>query len=85
MTTFRFTKQAEKMLRKIDAAAQERIREKLTTLKLHPNIRSLFKWVIDLDPATHRLRIGEYRLLIRDSGTEEIIVLKIGHRSSIYR
>lgn len=34
----------------------------------------------------HRLRIGDYRVILRiDHERQEILVVRIGHRSTVYR
>ncbi|MFH0769803.1 MAG: type II toxin-antitoxin system RelE/ParE family toxin [Candidatus Peregrinibacteria bacterium] len=85
MNTFCFTKKAKRLFLKWDAATQQRIREKLQELKKHPAIFSVLEPMIDMDPATHRLRIGDYRLLLRDENDGMFLVLKVGHRREIYR
>lgn len=81
---FVFTNYAKKQFLKLDLKAQNRIKDKLTILKndallLNQNIRP----VINLNPITHRVRIGSYRLLLKLEG-ESYIVLKLGHRKEIY-
>lgn len=84
---FVFTKYAEKQWKKLDPATQKEIREKTEEMKQKPelfakNIKRLF----DLEPATHRLRIGNYRMLLEcDFETGVHLVLRLGHRREIYR
>lgn len=80
---FVFTRTAEKALNKIDASNKEVILYRLKKIK---------EWKISWDfsklhnfwDATHRLRIGDYRLILKkeESG---YIVLDIWHRQSIYK
>jgi mRNA-degrading endonuclease RelE of RelBE toxin-antitoxin system len=57
MNIFIFSKKAEKDFLKLEKKDQKRILEKLKELKNHINLISILKKVIDLEPATHRLRI----------------------------
>ncbi|MDD2916849.1 MAG: type II toxin-antitoxin system RelE/ParE family toxin [Candidatus Gracilibacteria bacterium] len=84
MTVFHFTKIAEKELSSFDASIQKLLIEGLTKMK-DPGLLSMgSKKVVNLLPATHRLRIGNYRLLYKKTG-DIVLILKIGHRKEIYR
>lgn len=89
MAVFKLTKYAEKNLRKLPKNIQSRIIKKLYLLKQHPNIISVMKQVADLKPATHRFRIGSYRILCelisQKGGNFKFLILKIGHRKNIYQ
>ena len=84
MVTFRLTDTAHRQLKKIDPQARGQMLEKMRELKKHPSIFSVLEPVHDLEPASHRLRIGEYRLLLRMEGAT-CIVYKIGHRRDVYK
>lgn len=73
------------MFEKLDDDAKVRIRKKLQTLRDHPSIYSVLEPLTDFHPATHRLRIGDYRVLMADEDDGAFLVVKVGHRSSIYR
>lgn len=83
--TFAFTKSAKKRFLKLEKIVQERMSAKLLALKHHDHLDSLLRAVTNLDPATHRLRIGSYRLLLQRVSEEEFLVLDIGDRKDIYR
>lgn len=85
MNRFVFTRLAEKRLQKLESSAQQRIVEKLKTLKKHPDILSALKPLHDFAPATHRLRLGVYRLILEHKGKREFWILDVGHRRDIYR
>lgn len=89
MTTFVFTKYAEKRLHKLGQAEQQRILIILKELKAYPDIVSVLKPLHNFDPATHRLRVGNYRLIlqltVRTQKSTELLVLDVGHRRDIYR
>ena len=89
MVTFVFTKQAEKAFRKLSSSTQQRVKSKLLELKSHNDILSVLKSLHHFKAATHRLRIGDHRLILalemqlKDDFT--FLVVDIGHRREIYR
>lgn len=85
MNVFRFSKKAERLFRKIDSVTQNNILQKLSELKEHPRIFAVLEHLADMEPATHRLRISDYRLLLRSEGESVFIILKVGHRSNVYQ
>lgn len=88
MVVFRFTIHGKKALEDLPRDVQERVIEKLKVFKNHPDIFSLLGVLHEMEPATHRLRIGNYRIILSaiSSGAGEIIfdVLDVGHRKNIY-
>jgi mRNA-degrading endonuclease RelE of RelBE toxin-antitoxin system len=87
MNTFVFTKKAEKTFRKLPEDAQERIIKKLKELHAHPDIFSVLKNLHNFEPATHRLRIGSYRLILelQTQKPPKFWVLEVGDRREVYR
>lgn len=89
MITFIFTENAKRAFLRIPKNIQDRIIDKLNELKHHGNIFSAVKRLAHFEPATHRLRIGSYRIILRlkvhDEKNIEFIVLDIGHKKDIYR
>ena len=85
MITFVFSKEAEKRFKKIDSEYSDRILKKLKTLKNHNDIFSILSPLIDFKPATHRLRVGNFRLILEKISAEKFLILDIGHRKEIYR
>jgi mRNA-degrading endonuclease RelE of RelBE toxin-antitoxin system len=84
MTSFQFSRDAQKKLEKLERSLQERILQKLASLKKENDERSI-RVLHDALPATHRLRIGEYRLILARGEKDTFLVLDVGHRSDIYR
>lgn len=88
MIIFSSTKQFDKTFETLNQVDQNRIIEKLQYLKTHPDILTVMKKVHDLSPATHRLRIGNLRILIKmiseNKNDTHILLLKVGHRRDIY-
>jgi mRNA-degrading endonuclease RelE of RelBE toxin-antitoxin system len=85
MNTFVFSVFAEKKFLKLQKREQERILQKLRDLKDHAEIDSVLKRLTAFEPATHRLRIGDNRLILQKLSDNEFLILDIGHRRDIYR
>ncbi|MEA5510606.1 type II toxin-antitoxin system RelE/ParE family toxin [Crocosphaera sp. UHCC 0190] len=86
MTDYRieFLKTAKKELSKLSRDIQERIRNKIDTLKINPyppDVKQLKN-----GDGRLRIRIGDYRIIYRvENNTLVVLVIKIGHRSKIYK
>lgn len=89
MISFAFTKFAEKRFLKLPKSTRERVVNKLKELKNHDDIFGILKTLYDFEPATHRLRIGNFRLILElkkhEKSVIEFLILDIGHRKDIYR
>ena len=83
---FPFTNTAKKQWQKLDPNARAEMERKIEEMKQKPELFSQnLKTVSALDPATHRLRVGQYRLLLEcDFESQTHIVLKLGHRKEVY-
>jgi len=82
MYSILFTQRALKDLENIDKETQKRI-----AIKLKEYIKEPLKYARKLaNPkiGTYRFRIGDYRVIFDIDG-EKIVILRIGHRRSIYR
>ena len=77
-----FSNKAIKQLKKLERHIQERILLTLERIRVRPELH-LIKLVGD---PGYKLRIGDYRLFLDvDKGKLLILVLKIGHRKSVYK
>jgi mRNA-degrading endonuclease RelE of RelBE toxin-antitoxin system len=89
MVKFIFNKDSKRKFFDLEPAIQERVRQKLIFLKNHPNIYSVLVKVESIKNVTHRLRIGNIRLLLNQISFRktdvEFFVVDIGHRREIYR
>lgn len=89
MIKFIFSENSKKIFSNLEKDLQNRILTKLGILKTHPDIFSVLMQMKDCDSVTHRLRIGNYRLILRineqDKNNLEFIVVDIGHRREIYK
>lgn len=89
MIKFTFNKIAQKLFLKLSSLDQERVRNKLTQLKNHENIFTVLVKLKNFTNATHRIRIGNLRLVLllkhQEDDNIEFTVIKIGHRREIYK
>ena len=85
MITFEFTKKSFKQFEKLNQSTQNLIKDKLTLLKDPEIFSKNSKQLTDLEPATHRIRIGRYRALLKQNSAENYVILKLKHRKDIYR
>ena len=84
MYTIQFTHRGEKDFRKLPFAIQKRISEKLSYYASLKDPRVLAKHLVNLPPATHRYRVGKYRVsFFVDDHT--IFVERIELRGQAYR
>jgi mRNA interferase RelE/StbE len=77
-----FTQRALKDLENIDKEIQNRIAAKLKECSKEP-LRYARK-LISPKLGTYRFRVGDYRVIF-DIDRENIVILRIGHRKSIYK
>lgn len=89
MNQFIFTKKAEKRFLDLPKSIQKRILVRLKDLKQHEDIFSILKRLYHLEPASHRLRVGNHRLILelREQNKKETSfwVLDVGDRKDIYK
>lgn len=77
-----FSDKAFKQLKKLEPETQERIIKVLERIRIRPES---FVTKLVGDPG-FRLRVGEYRVIVDiDKDKLLILVIKIGHRSRIYK
>jgi len=84
MTSFVFTEDAKQIFLKLEASIRQRIEEKLKELRGYHDERSI-SMLHDAAPATHRLRVGDYRLILMRKDNDSFFVIDVGHRSKIYQ
>jgi len=84
MIKFQFTIKAKKEFDNLDHKAQKRVIKKLKELKTHPNIKSILKPIVKIKYISHRMRIGNIRLLLMVQSENKFIIKKIGYRQNFY-
>lgn len=80
---FIFTNYAKKQFEKLQKDIQKFIVQRIQIYRETGtwNIKQL----VDMKPATHRIRVGDYRLILKKHDSETWIVLKVWHRKEIYK
>ena len=83
MFTILFSQRGEKDLRKLPVYIQQRIINKILDYAQTPNPFNFAKPLINLPPATHRFRVGKYRIsfFIKD---QTIYVERVQLRGEAY-
>ena len=77
-----WTKIAAKQFGRLDKTVQKRIIKKLETIRDKPFFYTTRLVGFDL----YKIRVGDYRIIISiEKNTLVILVLKVGHRSKIYK
>lgn len=77
-----YTKSAFNDIKKLDIIVKKRIKKKIEEYSLNPvsNVKKLINTAI----GAYRWRVGNYRIVF-DIDDNKIIILRIGHRSEIYK
>ena len=77
-----FSAKSIKQLKKLEEIIQKRIIRALERIRIRPEAH-VTKLV---DDPGYKLRVGDYRVLLDiDKGKLLILVIKVGHRKSIYK
>lgn len=73
---------AVRQLRKLDRSVAKRIFDAVGRLKEAPH-----RWLMRIvNSPYHRLRVGDYRVIVDIQESRlRVLVLKVGHRKSVYR
>jgi len=80
----RFTKSAEKDLRRIEKTRIFSVLEKIEALSVNPRLEGIKKLVGS--DAAYRLRVGEYRVIYTiDDGIKIVQIDRVRHRKDAYR
>lgn len=80
----RFTKSAEKDLRRIEKTRIFSVLEKIEALSVNPRLEGIKKLVGS--DAAYRLRVGEYRVIYTiDDGIKIVQIDSVRHRKDAYR
>ncbi len=85
MNQFVFSCVAEKKFKKFPLQVQEYLLEKLREYKNREDFLKLLKKLQGFDPATHRLRAGNYRFILEHLAEGKWLILDMADRKDIYR
>ncbi|OYD88591.1 type II toxin-antitoxin system mRNA interferase toxin, RelE/StbE family [Nostoc sp. 'Peltigera membranacea cyanobiont' 213] len=80
----KFSRGAKKQFRKLPIDVQQRIQTKINDLAIEPRPNGVKK--LQGDDNSYRVRVGDYRVVYEvDDDVLIITVIKVGHRSGIYK
>lgn len=85
MNSFIFTKIWEKEFLKLWNLDQQRVLKKLKILKNNLNPWNNLKSLLNMSPATHRIRIWNIRVILQKVDENIFYILDIWHRWDIYK
>ncbi len=89
MVIFISTKEFDTKYEQLNNIDQKRVKDKLQYLTSHPNIFLVIRKLSDFREATHRIRIGNYRIVLKLVAENKyditFMLVKIGHRREIYK
>ncbi|WP_375499095.1 type II toxin-antitoxin system RelE/ParE family toxin [uncultured Nostoc sp.] len=80
----KFSRGAKKQFRKLPIDIQQRIQTKINDLAIEPRLNGIKK--LQGDNNSYRVRVGDYRVVYEiDDDVLIVTVIKVGHRSEIYK
>jgi len=83
MYSVSITSRAERDLRKLDRQIKNRITKSILALADNPHPAGCVK--VQSEEGVWRIRVGDWRVgYIVDASANEIVVIRIGHRSEFY-
>ncbi|MEA3223221.1 MAG: type II toxin-antitoxin system RelE/ParE family toxin [Thermodesulfobacteriota bacterium] len=77
-----YTRRATKDIQELDPKIKKRIGKVLLRYEENPSANAVR--LVNSELGTYRFRIGDYRVIFDLEG-DEIVILRVGHRSDIYR
>lgn len=83
MFDVKFTPKGAKDLSKLPKELQERVIKKIKFFASSENPLAFSKSLVNLPPATHRFRVGDYRIAFYLQG-DTIYIDRIKHRKEVY-
>ena len=81
---FTFSESVLKDVKKLPKPSQKRLKNKLQYWQNAPDTLAFAKAIPQHKEATHRLRAGAYRVLVKQIG-QELRILRIRHRKDVYK
>jgi mRNA-degrading endonuclease RelE of RelBE toxin-antitoxin system len=82
---FIFSESAKKDLEKLPKIFQSRLKTKLLYWQGSENPLQFAVPLVKYVGATHRFRVGTYRLIVLVKSDGEILILRIRHRKDVYK
>ena len=82
----KYTARSRKMLDKLDRVTRERIEKYMLELCEMPDPKTKGKGLTGSRAGQWRYRVGDYRVICEiQGGVFIVLVLEVGHRSSVYK
>lgn len=85
MYIFEFIPKSLKKFQKLDATLQKRISDKISFIKLQKDLSAYMKKVVNKTPITHRIRIWDIRILLKQDSENHFFIVDIWYRWDIYK
>jgi len=83
--TIEIARPAQRQLKKLDPESRKRIAQRIDRLAKDPRPSGVVK-LTDTSPPLYRVRDGHYRILYSiEDDMLIVLVVRIGHRSEVYR
>jgi mRNA-degrading endonuclease RelE of RelBE toxin-antitoxin system len=82
---FIFSESAKRDINKLPKKFQSRLRTKLVYWQNTKNPLEFAALLVNYSGATHRFRVGAYRIIVLLKPNGELLVLRIRHRKDVYR
>jgi mRNA interferase RelE/StbE len=83
--TIEIARPARRQLKKLDPTARKKISQRIDRLAKEPRPPGVVK-LTDVSPPLYRVREGQYRILFTiDDDKLIVLVVRIGHRSEVYK
>jgi len=82
---FIFSESAKQDLEKLPKIFQSRLKTKLLYWQSTENPLQFATPLVKYVGATHRFRIGAYRLIVLQKSDSKILILRIRHRKDVYK
>jgi mRNA-degrading endonuclease RelE of RelBE toxin-antitoxin system len=82
---FVFSESAKKDLEKLPKIFQSRLKAKLLYWQSTENPLEFATQLVKYVGATHRFRVGAYRLIVLSKPEGKILILRIRHRKDVYK
>lgn len=82
---FIFSESAKKDVEKLPKTFQSRLKTKLLYWQDSENPLQFATPLIKYNGATHRFRIGTYRIIVLLKSDDKILILRIRHRKDVYK
>ena len=85
MPVFIFSKKAKKRMNALDPFVRKKLEEKLHALKDRDALPAHLLPLTDMEPATHRLKVQDYRFILERMKEDQFLVIDVDNRKDVYK